>query len=1113
MASFQDIIVRVSYDTEKAERQARSLTGELGKLEAGVSKTSKSITDGAKKQQTAIDGANKSISTFGNSVKAFVAGSIITQGFSKGTQIVEEFAKNVFNATKEIESLRKELTFFTDEITGGAAFEELKSFALQNPIANLKTAVTQTKDLLVKGFGVRESIDLVKAFTDITAGNIDQLNSLSYVLGEIKLKNKITQQEIAQFATGGVNIVELAAKLPEFQGKSLRQVKTLLTESADAANLVNRAIIQSTQEGGKFFGRSASAAKTLNGQLLALEDAVFNLYSTIGDNASPALTEFVAQLVQAVNAAKDIAKELSNDEEIIAFSHSIAELAGNFEFLAAGIVEVVKTVGTFSFNAINLSLKALNSTFSVNPIFIAGKKLYEEQKKQQAELAKGDKERADVLRLLKIQEIAEQGAPVLNGAKDSGEFLQVQKARLSASLLKVTLTDLDKFKSQLTEKDIKIVEKLIGLDAKKIEKNSELSDKELKKLKKDADNAKKEAERIQKFKQDSLDKEQEYGDRLLAIITENYRDIEVLRKGEGTQLEKDLLEISNKRAKELEEVIGMESDLLKRQEEIRKELKGNIPKSLLDEFEKTGQRLSTIRGQIADIAKLSNEKAYREQYDRIANIVKEGEKNILDLRAENIAKGLELTQEGAGRELRIENDRYKVALVDIQEQYDTILSEQEAAFKEQGESLEAFSLFAVELERERASALENARIEHLNNLSRIQEAAARKELDRLRSEFEIRQTDNDTRLKYEISATEEFYDNKIFGAYISEQKITEIKRKANEERIRLEIDAKQKELQLLGTESVGATPERAAEIEKQTSDIRNSIAGLNSELDASADEAENREREKWGKIIQIAQQATEQLFNVLEAINQKTIDSLDRQIAGQEQRIKRAAEIAENGNAELLQLEQNRLDELTQKREQAAERQIAINRAAQISAQLLAVAEVVAQTAGTPGGIFLIPLAILGLLGSLAAGLSAAEGYYEGTAFLDKEGKYPKGKDMIPAVVGKRPIRLNGGEAIIPTSTNEAYKTAVEGILYKKIPAPIANAFFAGELFHGATVATGVEQKRNSNDGSSKELVNAVKRLTKAYESKDGSPNVSVFVDTVEARKRELKRERYRHNR
>jgi len=179
-----DILFRARFDSGNSQQSAAALSNSIN----GVG--------------NAASGATNNIQGMGNQLQSIIGGNLIAGGIQKIGSAVLDLGKATIEASKETQRLKSDLNFFITAKTGNTnlgdiIFGDLKKFAAENPVANLKTSVEQTRDLIAKGFGTREAFELVRSFTDITAGNVEQLNSLSYVLGEIRLKGKITQQEIA----------------------------------------------------------------------------------------------------------------------------------------------------------------------------------------------------------------------------------------------------------------------------------------------------------------------------------------------------------------------------------------------------------------------------------------------------------------------------------------------------------------------------------------------------------------------------------------------------------------------------------------------------------------------------------------------------------------------------------------------------------------------------------------------------------------------------------------------------------------------------------------------------------------------------------------------------
>jgi len=177
-----------------------------------------------------------------------------------------------------------------------------------------------------------------------------------------------------------------------------------------------------------------------------------------------------------------------------------------------------------------------------------------------------------------------------------------------------------------------------------------------------------------------------------------------------------------------------------------------------------------------------------------------------------------------------------------------------------------------------------------------------------------------------------------------------------------------------------------------------------------------------------------------QAANEAESASLDRSIALQEKRVTAAQRIAERGNAQYLKAEEDRLKELTIKRENAARRELAINAALQASQLLVGITGAISKIA-TPGiglaesiGAFAI------IVSSLAAGYGLVKSLQGSQPRLAKGDPYVK-RNGHPSGVDTIPAWLNEGEAVIPTETNKKYHPAIRAIYDEKIPAEDINAF------------------------------------------------------------------------
>ena len=162
--------------------------------------------------------------------------------------------------------------------------------------------------------------------------------------------------------------------------------------------------------------------------------------------------------------------------------------------------------------------------------------------------------------------------------------------------------------------------------------------------------------------------------------------------------------------------------------------------------------------------------------------------------------------------------------------------------------------------------------------------------------------------------------------------------------------------------------------------------------------------------------------NIKDALNQffdAEIAKTDFLIEQQKKRVDEVNKIAALGNAEQLQIEEERLRKLEERREQSVKRQNAIN-AVQIVAQTaLAVssyATAIAKAAAEDHPLLAIAEGVA-LLAAIAAGVTQvralSQGFYEGTEYVDQKGHHRSGIDTVPSM-------LTRGERVMTVQQNEA---------------------------------------------------------------------------------------------
>lgn len=209
----------------------------------------------------------------------------------------------------------------------------------------------------------------------------------------------------------------------------------------------------------------------------------------------------------------------------------------------------------------------------------------------------------------------------------------------------------------------------------------------------------------------------------------------------------------------------------------------------------------------------------------------------------------------------------------------------------------------------------------------------------------------------------------------------------------------------------------------------------------------------------VAVDTTQGVVDVINSIKEAQLSAIDEQIEGINSRIEDARELALAGNAEVLQEEQDRLRQATIERKKLLEEQARSNRRAQISAQLLAIAQAAAQP--FPLNLAAVP----SVLALLASSLGKAKGYETGTDNAER------GWKMV-GEAGPELMWFKGGETVL---NNKNTNKVVDSIGKNNISA-LDNNFIG----YKSTEISG--NRSNVEESISKDELNELRKLRQQME-------------------------------
>ena len=197
---------------------------------------------------------------------------------------------------------------------------------------------------------------------------------------------------------------------------------------------------------------------------------------------------------------------------------------------------------------------------------------------------------------------------------------------------------------------------------------------------------------------------------------------------------------------------------------------------------------------------------------------------------------------------------------------------------------------------------------------------------------------------------------------------------------------------------------------------------LQAEIDDSVKTSTTTAREEMLKQIGYFEGLQKAIIDATNQILAIKIKEVDGQIEQQQRRVDEAKNIADRGNAELLELEQKRLDDLTKKKAKFVKDQQALAAVELIANTAIAVSK--AAAAGGPAAGVTIAAALIALVAGLASARSIASqaAFYDGGLYDEKGGYTGDGNPTHESKAFRKPYIHHKQEVIISHKPTRKFK-------------------------------------------------------------------------------------------
>jgi tape measure domain-containing protein len=275
-----------------------------------------------------LKGVEKSLSNLG-SVATTGLKSLAGIGVAGGAAMIA-FIVASSKAAADVEDLGIQF----EVLTGSAktAAELMKTFREEEEKSalNLSDYANAAKTILAFGTSVDDVTPTLRMIGDVSMGNSERFGSLALAFAQTTAAGRLMGQEVLQFVNAGFNPLE---QISRDTGRSMQDLKKDMEDGAITVDMVNKAFVSATSEGGRFYKAIDKGSASTNAKLNQLDAAVTRLQVAFG-------TGFNDGLKDALDATNTFLPQLQDK-----FSTAGSMLGGAIREAIAGNTEQLAAAG------------------------------------------------------------------------------------------------------------------------------------------------------------------------------------------------------------------------------------------------------------------------------------------------------------------------------------------------------------------------------------------------------------------------------------------------------------------------------------------------------------------------------------------------------------------------------------------------------------------------------------------------------------------------------------------------------------------------------------------------------------------------------------------------
>lgn len=229
---------------------------------------------------------------------------------------------------------------------------DIQKLAAETPLTT-KGLVDNAKLLLNFGYNSEKIIPALRMLGDIAGGNQQRFDSLALAFAQVQSQGKLMGQDLLQMVNAGFNPLKI---ISEQTGESMARLKDKMSKGKISFEMIEKAMLKATSQGGKFYGLMQKQSQTAAGRLSTLQDNVELLGIKLGNKLLPHVAKVIEKLIVLVDKFDKLDESTQN--AILKYSGLaivVPLVANAFGSLILGTIQTIKTTKLLVMGTINLT--------------------------------------------------------------------------------------------------------------------------------------------------------------------------------------------------------------------------------------------------------------------------------------------------------------------------------------------------------------------------------------------------------------------------------------------------------------------------------------------------------------------------------------------------------------------------------------------------------------------------------------------------------------------------------------------------------------------------------------------------------------------------------------